>query len=138
MSNEISDERLAKLLDGHIDAAAAIGGTSPAERDFSLDHVDAFRELQRLRAWKGEAMLLLQKWRQVWLLLGRPGALGEDIADASYAYLDEFETEYRVEFERGTVLGFADRELAEATAKKAGLPLQSRMVGPWIKENENE
>lgn len=46
-----------------------ITGTDPAE-------------LERLRAWKAEAMEVLGQWEQVWEAAGRPGPLGGSKAEA--------------------------------------------------------
>lgn len=40
-------------------------------------------EVERLRAWKREALAVLAAWDQVWEALGRPGGLGESKAAAS-------------------------------------------------------
>lgn len=39
-------------------------------------------ELDRLRAWKAEALAVLGEWEFVWEAAGRPGALGESKARA--------------------------------------------------------
>lgn len=45
-----------------------------------LRHLQA--ELERLRAWKTEALQVLGEWEQVWEAAGRPGRLGESKAKA--------------------------------------------------------
>jgi len=40
-------------------------------------------ELERLRAWKAEAMFVLGQWEQAWEAAGRPGALGTSKAIAT-------------------------------------------------------
>lgn len=37
---------------------------------------DAAIELERLDAWKREAMAVIGAWEKVWVALGEPGALG--------------------------------------------------------------
>lgn len=39
-------------------------------------------ELDRLRAWKAEAMTVLGEWEQVWVRAGKPGPLGASKAEA--------------------------------------------------------
>ncbi len=34
-------------------------------------------EIDRLRAWKAEALIVLNEWDEVWKLLGKPGSLGQ-------------------------------------------------------------
>jgi hypothetical protein len=46
------------------------------------EHRAATDELQRLRAWKAEAIEVIGSWEQVWEALGRPGRLGESKAAA--------------------------------------------------------
>ena len=43
---------------------------------------DPTEELERLRAWKREAMIVLAEWESVWEAAGRPGALGASKASA--------------------------------------------------------
>ena len=40
-------------------------------------------EIERLEAWKAEALVVLDKWEEVWVALGEPGQLGEFRADAA-------------------------------------------------------
>ena len=40
-------------------------------------------ELERLRAWKAEAMVVLNEWEAAWEAAGRPGALGSSKAQAT-------------------------------------------------------
>jgi hypothetical protein len=39
-------------------------------------------ELEQLRRWKAEAMIVLAKWEQVWEAAGQPGRIGDSKADA--------------------------------------------------------
>lgn len=39
-------------------------------------------ELHRLRVWKEEAMIVLQRWDKVWKALGKPGTPRESMAEA--------------------------------------------------------
>jgi hypothetical protein len=41
-------------------------------------------EIDRLRAWKAEAKLVLAKWDEVWRAAGEPGFLGQSFADATH------------------------------------------------------
>ena len=43
---------------------------------------DGADEIERLRAWKAEAIEVIRSWEQVWEALGRPGRLGESKAVA--------------------------------------------------------
>lgn len=40
-------------------------------------------ETYRLRVWKEEAMIVLQQWDKVWQALGKPGKIGDSMAEAS-------------------------------------------------------
>ena len=40
-------------------------------------------ELERLRAWKAEAMVVLSEWEAAWEAAGRPGQLGSSKAAAT-------------------------------------------------------
>lgn len=42
-------------------------------------------EVQRLRQWKREALIVLRDWLAVWDAAGRPGELGESLAKATAA-----------------------------------------------------
>lgn len=48
-------------------------------------------ELERLRAWKAEAMEVLGQWEQVWEAAGRPGPLGGSKAEAAARLFTERE-----------------------------------------------
>lgn len=46
-------------------------------------------ELDRLRAWKREALAVLAEWEKVWEAAGRPGVLGESKATAVRRLLED-------------------------------------------------
>ena len=54
-------------------ADMARNGPTSTWRD---DVRDAAIELERLDAWKREAMAVIGAWEKVWVALGEPGALG--------------------------------------------------------------
>ena len=54
-------------------ADMARNGATSTWRD---DVRDAAIELERLDAWKREAMAVIGAWEKVWVALGEPGALG--------------------------------------------------------------
>lgn len=47
------------------------------------EHRAAVAEIERLRRWKAEATEVIVAWDDVWVALGRPGALGESKAVAA-------------------------------------------------------
>lgn len=46
-------------------------------------------ELERLRAWKAEALIVLAEWEKVWEAAGRPGRLGESKATSVLRLLED-------------------------------------------------
>ncbi len=42
----------------------------------------ALDEIDNLRRWKAEAIIVLQEWDTVWLAAGQPGALGSSKAQS--------------------------------------------------------
>lgn len=62
-------------MSAHDDYPTLIGITSyDPELKRELAHV--LDEIDRLRAWKAEAMVVLAEWDEVWEAAGRPGPLG--------------------------------------------------------------
>lgn len=48
-------------------------------------------ELERLRQWKQEALIVLAEWEKVWEVAGRPGRLGASKAQATLDYIARYE-----------------------------------------------
>ena len=68
--DKYGDDRAHDLAWQHL---TSWGEYSPPEFTATWGETD---ELERLRAWKAEALLVLGQWEAVWETAGRPGPLG--------------------------------------------------------------
>jgi hypothetical protein len=50
--------------------------------------VEAADKIERLMAWKAEAIAVLDRWEAVWVACGRPGELGQMRSDATRAEVE--------------------------------------------------
>ena len=103
MTEPMSDERLAELraLANHAPHGLKL---TPHEARALLDEVD------RLRAWKAEAIAVLAEWEETWQALGRPGLVGASKASGVLGEVVRLRAEVATsEDARGSALRSMDR-----------------------------
>lgn len=61
-------------------------GGSPCDVD---EEASLLTEVERLRSWKAEAMLVLGEWETVWLAVGQPGPLGSSKAASVRRFVED-------------------------------------------------
>lgn len=90
---------------------------------------EALAELDRLRAWKTEALEVLNAWERVWEAAGKPGRLGSSKADGVRRYIEAVRAEaYRAG---------ASRPVSPATGEVVVIPRPVVPHGPHgLTENE--
>lgn len=49
---------------------------------------EAADEIEQLRRWKGEALIVLEDWEKVWEAAGRPGAWGSSKAVSTREHVE--------------------------------------------------
>ena len=82
----ISDEPLTPDPGPPTYTGAAVDGE---HWSLTSDGPPSFSELEDLRRWKAEAMIVLAEWETVWLAAGCPGPLGSSKARAVARFIDD-------------------------------------------------
>lgn len=98
---------------------------------------EARAELERLRAWKAEALEVLTGWERVWEAAGRPGRPGSSKAESVRGFIEASRPAPTAPWDEGGCFGHCDPE-GWARCRRPASPATREAVARIISDAENQ